>query len=180
MESKVETVKHFKWFFPWQDAEQCAWLERMSKKGLHLAGRFFGFYTFTEGSPEEWLYRIDFCDVKRNFPRVEMIERCGWERATVSGSWVYYRGKAETTEAYTLFDSPTSRIEHYKAVLKAILFPGLPLIAYFPLMSLPVRRQRGPSIALTVLDVIIVIALVFVLFSGLRLRGRIRKLEKER
>jgi len=180
LKRKAAYKKYFRWFFAWQDNEECGWLEEMSRRGFRLTGRFFGLYTFTAGAPEEWLYRIDFCDVRRDFSRVEMIERNGWERAAVFGSWVYYRGLPGTADPGAIFDSRSALIERYKAILKAILFPGLPLILYFPLMSIPVRNRQGGSIALLVLDAIILLALVFVTLGTVKLRGKIRSLEESR
>jgi len=177
MESKVSCVKRFKWYFAWKDRDECAWLEEMSKQGYHMKGTFFGLYTFCPAEPEEYLYRIDFCDVRRNFSRVEAIEKTGWERAAVFGSWVYYRGRPGFTDPYPFFDSSGARAEHYKAVLKAVLFPGLPLFLYFPLMSLPVRRRMGGSVALLVLDLIIIMAIVFVVLGAVKLRKRVKALK---
>jgi len=51
-----------KWFWAWQDEQEDAWLESLSREqGLHLAAVApFGIYTFNVGSPRAMIFRLDY------------------------------------------------------------------------------------------------------------------------
>lgn len=56
-------IRKTKIFWPWQDQEEEAWLENMSRQGLRLKRPILpARYEFTPGQPKEYTYRLDFQD----------------------------------------------------------------------------------------------------------------------
>jgi len=61
-----------KWFWPWQDNLEEAWLAQMSQQGLHLKqAHRLARYDFVKGTPETYAYRLDFQDPLKNERREE-------------------------------------------------------------------------------------------------------------
>ena len=74
-----------RWFWAWQDDKQEAWLEAMSREGLHLQTiKAFGRYVFESGEPRTDTYRLDF----------DKIFKLGAERLAVTSQLdTYYTPK---------------------------------------------------------------------------------------
>jgi hypothetical protein len=57
----MKAVKKFHLFWAWEDDKEEAWLQEMSRKGLHFrAISIPGSYTFEQGTPESFVYRLDY------------------------------------------------------------------------------------------------------------------------
>lgn len=86
-------MRRFKWFWSWQDDKEEKWLSEMSAGGNHLQKvDWIRFYTFEEGFPTDYVYRLDFYDERKN---IENYKRrtgaIGWEYLGASREWQYLR-----------------------------------------------------------------------------------------
>ena len=56
----MAVIRTFKFWWPWQDLAEQAWLEQQAQRGLHLhAVGVLGAYRFAEGEPCNMVYRMD-------------------------------------------------------------------------------------------------------------------------
>ena len=83
------------------------WLNSMSQKGLHMVNYTFLCYTFKEGIPGEYIYRIELLKELPTHPEsaayLRFMEESGVEVVATYLRWVYFRKKASegTFEIYT-------------------------------------------------------------------------------
>ena len=54
----VQRIRKFRWFWPWQDQQEEAWLTEMSQSGWHLVSMAGpAVYTFERGETRLYFYR---------------------------------------------------------------------------------------------------------------------------
>jgi predicted phosphoadenosine phosphosulfate sulfurtransferase len=84
-------IRKAKWFWPWQDEQEEAWLEQMSRQGLHLKqAHIAAFYDFVQGSSQNYTYRLDFQDSlkpKNKDEYLRLFTDAGWEHLGQMGGW---------------------------------------------------------------------------------------------
>ena len=92
------------------------WLNDMSAKGLQLVHYSFPRYTFEEGEPGEYNYRIQLLE---NIPShlesqayIRFLEEVGVEMVGSYIRWVYFRTKT-ADGPFELYSDRESRIRHY-------------------------------------------------------------------
>lgn len=111
-------IRKVKWFWPWQDDQEEAWLEQMSQQGLHLKrAHLLGQYDFLPGQPQDYVYRLDFQDaLKRNQKDdyLLLFAEAGWEHLGEMGGWQYFRKLAQPGEEAEIFTDPDTKIQKYK------------------------------------------------------------------
>lgn len=94
------------------------WLNEMAAKGLNFVDFSFpGRYLFEEGTPGEYIYRLEFLDHLARHPEskayIEFMESTGAECVATYFRWVWFRKKA-SDGAFNLFSDYASKIKHYK------------------------------------------------------------------
>jgi hypothetical protein len=153
MEQK--TIRKFKWIWGWQDQREEAWLRQMSQAGWHLKEPgTMGFYTFGQGEPHDYVYRLDF----RNAPQkdrqeyLQLFQDAGWEYLGEAMGWQYFRTLARPGESPEVFTDNDSKIQKYERMLAfmAAMVPGQFLI-YLLVMD---RLPAWPVVLLTALLVV--------------------------
>jgi hypothetical protein len=124
-----EIVNKVKWFLPWQDQEEEAWLEKQSSSGLHLRKvNLFGKYTFDIGEPKEYIYRLDFhSEIKDKDSYLRLYEDAGWEYIG-ENSWQYFRKVSSDQIVTEIFTDNQSKIKKYERVRS---YHGAFLLIYF-------------------------------------------------
>ncbi|ELK45655.1 DUF2812 domain-containing protein [Bacillus sp. SB49] len=96
-------------FFTWQDNKEAEWLQSMAKDGWHLARYRFGLYTFIQGEPGEYVYKLDY----RNGTDEDidsylaLFEEAGWEKVERFHGWHYFRKPLTVNE-----DAPDIYTDH--------------------------------------------------------------------
>ncbi len=115
-----ETItKKSKWFWAWQDDREEAWLGEMSRQGLHLqhAGAF-GQYTFEQGEPREYAYRLDFVtESKKKDDYYQIFRDAGWEHVGELMGWQYWRKEILDGRVPEIFTDHASKIQKYQRLL---------------------------------------------------------------
>ena len=108
----MRIVKH-KVFFMWEADREEKWLNEMSAKGLQLCDVGYCRYTFEEGQPGEYIYRLELLDgmateeKRKNY--IHFVEDTGAEQCGQLFRWVYFRKKADG-QGFDLFSDIDSRI----------------------------------------------------------------------
>lgn len=107
-------------FWLWDFDKEEAWLNEMSAQGLQLQKVGFCRYTFQQGIPGEYTYRLEMLDNlpshRSSIDYIQFIESTGAEHIGTLFRWVYFRKKTELG-GFELFSDLTSRIQHLNRIL---------------------------------------------------------------
>lgn len=97
------------------------WLNEMADKGLILTDYNFLKYSFEEGTPGEYIYRIELLNNLPAHPEsrkyIRFMEETGVECVATYIRWVYFRKKKSEGE-FDLYSDYDSRIKHYVEIVK--------------------------------------------------------------
>jgi hypothetical protein len=110
-------VSRFRWFWPWQDDAEEAWLEEMSGEGLHLSSAgSFGRYRFVTGKPVRFAYRLDYRRTarKEKGEYLQLFRDSGWEYAGESRGWHYFRKPMAPGDSHEILTDRESKIDKYR------------------------------------------------------------------
>lgn len=132
MENKP--VRKFRWFWPWQDEVEEAWLREMSQQGLHLATiGLAGRYTFFPGQPQDYVYRLDYINPAKDKPAyLQLFQDAGWEYIGEMAGWQYFRQLAQNGELPVIYSDAESKAEKYRRLLAFEVFMMLILVVIVP------------------------------------------------
>ena len=172
---ETQTLKKLRWFWAWEDEQEEAWLRQMSQAGWHLESVGLpGLYTFRQGEPRDYVYRLDFNSNRAGFLHyVQLFQDAGWQHLLAYGNWQYFRKEARPGENPEIFTDNASKVTKYRRVL-FILVVILPLL----LSSLnPLRQGLRPELAGSPVGVVwLVIELAYLGFLLLLIYGILRLL----
>ena len=109
-----------KLFWVWEFDKEENWLNSMSAKGLQLCSVGFCKYTFDEGIPGEYVYRMEMLNHwpshAESVQYIRFLEDTGVEHVDSLLRWVYFRKKADET-GFDLYSDIDSRIRHINRIL---------------------------------------------------------------
>ena len=158
------------------------WLNRMAAQGLNFISYSPFVFTFRQGTPGEYVYRIELLSHKPWHPEsrnyIQFMEETGAELVCTFYRWAYFRRKA-SDGAFDIFSDYSSRIRHYVKVLRLLLVVGgvnllaavLNLSLFFFVSRLPISLYSG----LANLGVAIAVSCV-----GISIFRRMRRLRREK
>lgn len=122
--------KVYKIIFADMEKEE-AWINEMAEKGFNFIDNVFIRYTFSEGKPNEYIYRIELLENRPSHPLsmqyFKFLGETGIECVSTTGRWAYFRKKA-ADGPFDLYTDIEERIKHYKrniAYVATILFFNL-------------------------------------------------------
>lgn len=114
-------IRKIKWFWPWQDDREEAWLAEMSLRGFHLAQPgLFARYSFVQGRPQNYVYRLDYQDALQPKAKAEYLRLftdAGWEYLGQMGGWQYFRKPVIPGVEGELFTDAETKIQKYNRLL---------------------------------------------------------------
>jgi len=170
------TLRKIKWFFPWQDEQEEAWLRSMSQKGWHLLSvGLAGIYRFHAGEPCDCVYRLDYQTYKKKDEQdyLQLFSDAGWEHIGYMSSWHYFRKEVRKGEAPEIFTDAESKVAKYKRVLT--------YLAFFAIIIITVSRNvwfEYPYSWWFVVRAIYLFLTAGLIYSIIRLLLRIRHLRR--
>lgn len=125
----MDTKVFHKWFWPWQDGKEEAWLGEMARQGWHLVKPdFLGQYTFAAGTGRDMVFRMDFVgNSKRDASYLQLFQDTGWEHVGELAGWQYFRKPASLGNMPEIFTDNASKIAKYRRLLLALTI-FLPII----------------------------------------------------
>jgi hypothetical protein len=172
-------VKVYKMIFADIEREE-AWLNEMAQKGFNFQDIFFARYTFTEGKPQEYYYRIELLEHYPNHPLsrkyLKFLEETGVECVTTSGRWAYFRKKAADGPFY-LYSDLEAKIKHYKrnfAFVATLLLANLAVVAVY--CTIAIVRAEPAAIVICASPLVFTFLLAR---AALHFALKIRKLKDE-
>lgn len=124
-------LRKYKWFWPWQDEMEEAWLRDMSRQGWHLSGVGFPIvYIFESGVPKDFIYRLDYRSLskmdKENY--LHLFKDANWEFIEERMGWYYFRQPAQSDQELEIYTDVESKISKYQRSLAFAAIILLPLI----------------------------------------------------
>jgi len=118
------TIRKYRWFWPWQDEQEEAWLESMAEAGWRLSSvGLFGVYDFYANEPERVIYRLDYMpsNNKKEFGEYQqMFMDAGWIYVGEMTNWRYWCKVVEPGESGgsdEIFTDRESKVRKYRRVL---------------------------------------------------------------
>jgi hypothetical protein len=113
-------LKKNRWFWPWQDIKEEAWLEEMSTNGWHLRSvALLCSYTFEKGEAHKYAYRLDYMSMNKAKLEeyLQIFRDAGWEYIGELSNWRYWRKLTAEGETAEIFTDDESKIKKYQRVL---------------------------------------------------------------
>ncbi len=96
------------------------WLNQMASRGMNFVNYSPFVFTFKEGTPGEYIYRIELLENVATHPEsiayIRFMEESGVECVNTHFRWVYFRRKA-AEGSFDLFTDLASRRRHYRSVI---------------------------------------------------------------
>jgi hypothetical protein len=125
---KENLIRKRKWFMAWQDQEEEAWLEEMSRQGFYLIRvDTFGRYTFKRDDPTAYAYRLDYQDALVDEQHyLKIFNDSGWQRIATHGGWQYFRQEVREGKTPEIFTDADTKIKKYERI-QTLLLAMLPL-----------------------------------------------------
>jgi hypothetical protein len=114
-----------KWFWPWQDEKEEAWLEALSAEGWHLSSvALMGRYTFNKGEARSYHYRLDYMLLNKGkrAEYLQIFQDSGWEHIGEMSNWQYWRKPVAPGETVEIFTDNESKIKKYQRILFFMIF----------------------------------------------------------
>ena len=173
---KETMINKTKWFWPWQDDQEEAWLEQMAQQGLHLkqAGSFAR-YQFIQGQPQNYIYRLDFQDAQKQANKeayLRLFADAGWEHLGQKSGWQYYRKPSRPGDEEEIFTDAETKIEKYNRFLAwfGLAYPSY-LVVFVALWSSWPEWMMWLNVG-----IMLVLAVVWAIIS-LKVSQRIKQLK---
>ena len=171
------TNRKFKWFWPWQDGQEEAWLRSMSQKGWHLFSVGLPcIYRFRVGEAQDYVYRMDYQMHKKEDQQdyLQLFSDAGWEHVGQMSGWHYFRKEARKGEAPEIFTDVESKVAMYKKVLA---FPAFLVVIEIAAFS-HILWGDNPYSWWFIIRVIYILVMVGLIYSIIKLILRIRQLRR--
>lgn len=156
LEVIIMIYKVCKFIFADMEKEE-EWLNEMAEKGFNFLDSFFIRYTFLEGKPNEYIYRIELLENNPNHPvsrqYIKFLEDTGVECVSTTGRWTYFRKKA-SDGPFDLYSDIDAKIKHYKrnsSYIATILFFNLIVLILNIILGILQKLPANFSIALSAL-----------------------------
>jgi len=176
-------VRKFKWFWPWHDEAEEAWLGEMSKKGYHLSSvGVMGIYRFIVAEPQDYVYRLDY----QTFPEkdkqeyLQLFRDAGWEHIGEMSAWQYFRKGSKQREPDEIFTDVESKVAKYKRVLAYLAFFLLIESIYVVIFAHNIWGDSPYSWwgIIRAISLLVPLAALFLMYAFVRLILRIRQLRR--
>ena len=124
------TLRKYKWFWPWQDEAEEAWLREMSQQGWHLSSMSIPItYDFESGELEDFVYRLDypFHSKMDKEDYLQLFRDANWEFIGERTGWYYFRQPTQPGEELEIYTDAESKISKYQRLLVFAAILMLPL-----------------------------------------------------
>lgn len=168
-----------KWFWLWDFDKEEKWLAEMSAKGMQLVDIGYCRYTFEEGAPNEYDYRLELLEdlptVQNSIEYIRFMEETGAEYLGSVNRWVYFR-KRHTEQGFDLFSDLDSRLKHVQRIL--LLASILTIVESFALLTFVPIADQSPFywVGVALLGALT----LFLVFGLSKILGIYRALQQER
>lgn len=182
----ARSLRKHRWFWPWQDEQEEAWLESMAEEGWRLSSvGLFGVYEFFASKRERVVYRLDYMPTK-NLKELgeyqQMFMDAGWTYVGEMTNWRYWCKVMEPGETDEIFTDRESKVRKYRRVLVylGVIFVLLLVLGnnLFLSSSGAGVRYAGVGIFIQVIQLIYLVLYGLYIYIFVRLGLRISELKR--
>lgn len=161
------------------------WINQMAAKGMNFVHYSFMTYLFQEGTPGEYIYRIELLSEMPNHPQsrayIRFMEESGVECVSTYLRWAYFRKKA-AEGPFELYTDADSKISHYKRVSLLVGVLGLAnLVVSLSNIGIGISNGLRHGIYfnayISIINIAVFVVMAILFFTYMK---KIRKLKKER
>lgn len=181
-------MKHVVRKIYWDYENEEKWLNEMSAKGMHMDAYSWCKYTFAEGEPGKYIYRLELLEnlagSAESQAYLRFLEESGVEHVASYMRWVYLRKNAADGE-FEVYTDIESKIKYFKRVnafwvtlAMAEIAIGCSNVAIATVNSHAVAASNLVGTNFVMGMLCIVLGLIFLLLSR-KFRKRIRLLKKD-
>ena len=171
-------MKHtvYKLFTIGQYEKEEQWLNEMSSKGMQLTDVGFCRYVFVEGTPGEYVYRLELLEHAptnaQSIAYIRFMEDMGVEQVATLLYWVYFRKRAGDTP-FDIYSDIPSKIKHFRRMnLLCNWAAGLNLV--IGIVNIAVEAPANFSVGIVNVSLAVIILLI-----AIPIRKKLRLLRKE-
>lgn len=170
----MTTLKHFHWFWAWEDEKKEAWLREQAQKGWHFKSVSLpGNYIFEQGEPKDYVYRLDyFTEHKDKVNYLQLFQDAGREYMGEMSVWQYFRKESVNGEAPEIYSDNETKSRKYQRILLFLVI----LMPAFVVNLNNLNRQSGTFYE--VVTFMMFCFLIFFCYAIIRLGLRINQLKK--
>jgi len=177
------TIRKFRWFWPWQDEQEEAWLRSMSQNGWHLLSvGLAGIYRFRAGEPYDYVYRLDYQIHKKKDEQdyLQLFSDAGWEYIGEMSAWQYFRKEVKEKETPEIFTDIESKVTKYKRVMAFLTFFVVIEAIYVAIFAYNIWSNNPYSWwgIIRAISLLIPLAMGVLIYAVIRLVLRIRQLRR--
>lgn len=112
--------KYTRVFFVGAYEKEEKWINEMAAKGLNLVDTTGIVYTFQDGNPGEYIYRLQMLDKHahhiESIKYIQFLEDTGAECIATYMKWIYLRKKKADGE-FEIYSDSNSKLNHYKRIM---------------------------------------------------------------
>lgn len=161
------------------------WLNEMSAKGMQLVSVGFFRYEFEQGTPSEYIYRLEFLDKlplnAESVAYIKFMEETGVDHIGSFFRWAYFRKKT-TDGPFELYSEISSKIKHYKRInfifnYLIVMELTIAIIEFWKAWN--EYMSYGHWILFTFLGVFLSVLTIIIFFIGRPIRKTLNALKKE-
>ena len=169
-------------FMAWEYEKEEDWLNEMATNGWNLVDTSLCRYTFEEGTPGEYQYRLELLEHGIKSPEgaayIRFMEETGAEHiATWFNGWTYFRKKI-ADGPFEIYSDIGSKIKHLKRIERIVLAAlACELCAGLSQGAQYIATNRTLSLGIFIFTMIIA---VIILPGLVRIRKQIRLWKEER
>lgn len=165
-------------FFDMEKEE--AWINEMAQKGFNFMENSVIRYTFSDGEPNEYIYRIELLKNRANHPEswqyINFMKETGVECISTNGRWAYFR-KKEADGPFDLYSDIDEKIQHYKRNLNYVsLILLLNLIILGVNLVIVFTRKLPANVSISISILVFTGILIKTIFYYLK---KVKDLKKE-
>jgi hypothetical protein len=183
---EMGALRKHRWFWPWQDDQEEAWLESMAAEGWRLSSvGLFGVYQFYTAEPERVVYRLDYMPTKnmKEFGEYQqMFIDAGWTYVGEMSNWRYWCKAMLPGVAEEIFTDRESKVRKYRRVFIYLAFIFLLLLVLGnSLFFNPAgagARYAGMGIFIRAIQLIYLVLYALYIYIFVRLGLRILELKR--
>jgi len=178
------SLRKRRWFWPWQDEQEEAWLESMAGEGWRLSSvGLLGVYDFYASEPERVVYRLDYMPTKsmKEFGEYQqMFVDAGWTYVGEMSNWRYWCKVMEPGESDDIFTDRESKARKYRRVLAflVLIFILLLVLGNSLFLNPAGARFEGVGTFFRLIQLIYLALYVLYIYIFVRLMLRIRELKR--
>jgi hypothetical protein len=152
------TLRKYKWFWPWQDEVEEAWLRDMSQQGCHLSDvRLPIVYIFESGEPKDFVYRLDYPSFSKldKEDYLQLFMDTDWEFIEERSGWYYFRQPAQSNQELEIYTDAESKISKYQRLQIFAALILLPLI-------ISIKYTRGEFLFFIIFPLFLIWVYIFI------------------